>query len=148
MLILISSLGVIYLFPENSGVSKMGEKNERQIVSKHLYLMSILCFIAGVALLIVMVQSKYMPYHLALIGALNMLTSYGITVMRRWAFYLVLFTSLISLIFGSITLVAILMLFNMGLDLISTLMLLAMALYTALFVAILIHVFLNRNKFI
>lgn len=126
----------------------MGEKDEKPIMSKRLYLMSISCFIAGVALLIVMVQSKYMPYHLALIGALNMLTSYGITVMRRWAFYLALFTSLISLIFGSITLAAILMLFNMGLDLMSTLMLLAMALYTALFAAILLHVFLNRNKFL
>ncbi|MEM3478627.1 MAG: hypothetical protein QXV74_01110 [Candidatus Bathyarchaeia archaeon] len=126
----------------------MGEKNEKPIMSKRLYLMSISCFIAGVALLIVMVQSKYMPYHLALIGALNMLTSYGITVMRRWAFYLALFTSLISLIFGSITLAAILMLFNMGLDLMSTLMLLAMALYTARFGARRIHVFLNRNKFL
>ncbi|MCX8171248.1 MAG: hypothetical protein N3E47_04680 [Candidatus Bathyarchaeota archaeon] len=126
----------------------MRGKDERPITSKRLYVMSISCFLAGISLLITMVQSKYMPYHLAFIGALNILTSYGVTVMRKWAFYLALFTSLISLVFGSITLAAILRLFNVALDLTSGLMLSAMILYMALFAVLLAYIVFNRGKFL
>jgi len=124
-------------------------RGESAAVSKRLYIMSISCFIAGIALLIVTAQSKYVPYHLAFIGALNILASYGITVMRKWAFYLTLFTSLVSLVFGSVTLAATLMLFNLrSLNLTNILMLLAMTLYVAFFALMLAYIIFNRSRFL
>lgn len=119
-------------------------------ISKRTYLLSISCLIAGVMLIILAAQSKHVPFHLAFIGALNIVASYSIIVRRAWALYLTLFTSLVSLTFGFVTLAAIILL-GVQQDFISILLLIAMILYIALFSALLAHtiyikIFSTKNQ--
>jgi len=119
---------------------------DRNAISKRTYILSISCLIAGVILIIMATQSKYMPFHLTFIGTLNIIVSYGITVREKWALYLALFTSLVSLLFGLITLAAIVFL-GVQYDFINILILLAIILYIALSSALLLHVIFQGISF-
>lgn len=71
------------------------------------YVISAAYFIAGIALIIVAAQSKYIPLHACLVGVLNIIASCGVHVKDKWAFPALISISLISLVFGLTMLVTI-----------------------------------------
>jgi hypothetical protein len=134
-------------------VMEMSEGSGKAGVPKKLFVIAISYLIAGAALLsyfaitllISIEQSAYVPIHLGLIGTLNILASYSIIKVRRWAPYAATLISLISLIFG-FTILFILSI-SLSLDVIDLSVLVGMGAYTLLSATLLIYVILNRSKF-
>lgn len=117
---------------------------EKGVKISAAYLIGTSYFIAGIILLVVMAQSKYTPFHLGLIGTLNIIASYGIVRARKMWPYIVAYISLVSLIFGSINIAASAKLLNQ--NLIGALALSGIIAYTLLSLASLIHVAYARRK--
>jgi hypothetical protein len=134
-------------------VMEMSDGSGKTGVPKKLFVIAISYLIAGAALLsyfaitllISVEQSAYVPIHLGLIGTLNILASYSIIKVRRWAPYAATLISLISLIFG-FTVLFILSI-SLSLDVIDLSVLVGMGAYTLLSATLLIYVILNRSKF-
>lgn len=101
-------------------------------------------FIAGIMLLVLMAQSRYMPFYLGLIGVLNMIASYGIVRARRPWLHMVIYVSLINIIFGSTTITAIAG--SLGQDFIGTLMLSGIVAFVILSILSLMYVAHLRKK--
>ncbi|MEM1585949.1 MAG: hypothetical protein QXX99_00825 [Candidatus Bathyarchaeia archaeon] len=120
------------------------EKERAKITIPHL--LSIAYFIAGVALIVAAAQSRYIPIHVGIIGVLNIIASCGIYLKRKWTFYTLIFISLISLAFGSITLTTMIYIFSY--DPISILMFIGMTFYIALSITLLVYTITQKNKFI
>jgi len=93
-----------------------------------------------------MTQPKYMPIHLGILGILDIIVSYGITKMRRWSLYVAASTSVLGLVFGGVTLAAIVKLLSS--DTVDILILLGIIAYIALSVAMLIYLVLKRDEFL
>lgn len=126
-------------------MSVLNRGSKKENIPTALYALSISYFVAGVILLAAMTQSKYVPFHLGLIGALNILVSYSMTRMRWWSTYVAALISLVNLVFGSVTLSAIISLLSM--DTMNILILLGMIVYIALSLILLAYVALKRNRF-
>jgi len=122
------------------------KKNRATEIFAASHILSALYFIAGVALLALMTQPKYMPIHLGILGILDIIVSYGITKMRRWSLYVAASTSVLSLVFGGVTLAAIVKLLSS--DTVDILILLGIIAYIALSVAMLIYLVLKRDEFL
>lgn len=101
-------------------------------------------FIAGVTLLSLMVQPKYMLVHLGLLGILNILVSYGIMKTGRWSLYLTASTSLLGLVFGGASLAAVVA--PSSLNVVDMLTLLGIIAYMALSVVTLIYLALKKGE--
>jgi len=131
----------------------MSSNSEKVSRPRSLLIIALLYFITGamllsyfiITLLSYFTQSSYLPFHLALISALNMFSSYSIIRARRWTIYVVTLTSLVGIIFGLITLAAISSPFSP--DVISILILLGLGAYVPFLLISLILVALNRSKF-
>lgn len=123
---------------------RVGKETVRIIITIP-HMLSIAYFIAGVALIVATSQSRYMPIHVGLVGVLNIIASCGIYGKRRRAFYMLIFISLISLAFGSITLAAMIHILNY--DPLSILMLTGMIFYVILSIMLLVYTIAQRSKF-
>lgn len=75
-------------------------------------LLSIAYFIAGIVLIIASTQSKYIPIHACLVGVLNIIASCGVYWRRKWTYHILVFISLISIVFGFSTLAAVINTFS------------------------------------
>jgi uncharacterized membrane protein (DUF2068 family) len=106
---------------------------------------SVFYFITGIVLLVTLVQSTSPPVHVALLGALSLIASYGLNRMKRWAFFLTALIALPNISFGCITIYAIYRILVLGST--ETLLLLATNLYVILSALSLIHVIQKRDKF-
>lgn len=104
-----------------------------------------LYLIVGVALAIVLIQSDFTLFHVGLLAALNLITSYGLNQKERWAVYLAAWLSLIGIVFGYTVIYAVLQLPIQGL--IQTILLLGMALYITFSVISLFYITIKRDKF-
>jgi hypothetical protein len=139
--------------PPRKRAIRMGERDKKPGTSRNLFVMALSYLIAGAALLsyfitallISIEQKSYAPIHLGLIGALNILASYSIIRVKRWALYAVTLISLISLMFGFIVLSALIIFLSS--DVIDILVLVGIGAYIFLSAALLICVILNRSKF-
>lgn len=85
-------------------------------------ILSTFYFISGVMLIASMGLAGGLPLHLGLVGALNIAVSYSLTKKKKWSFYIVIFTSLLSLTFGFVTLTALMAFFSPNVEEILTLM--------------------------
>ncbi|MEM1883812.1 MAG: hypothetical protein QXE14_04330 [Candidatus Bathyarchaeia archaeon] len=99
----------------------------------------------GITLLIVSAQSKYIPVHASFVGLLNIISSCGVHIKKKWMFYTLISVSLISLVFGSTALAAMILTFNH--DLISVLVLTGFVAYILLSITLLAYAIVERNKF-
>ncbi|MBS7639970.1 MAG: hypothetical protein QW600_02485 [Candidatus Bathyarchaeia archaeon] len=122
-----------------SGTSKRAE------APKISHILSIAYFAIGIILLVVMTQSKHTPFHLGLVGALNIFASYSMTKMKWWSVYAVAIISLVNLVFGSVTLAAAVSLFSP--DAIGILILLCMITYIVLSLTLLVYIVYRRGRF-
>ena len=75
-------------------------------------ILSALYFLSGAMLLASMSLVGGLPIHLALVGVLNISTSYSLTRMRRLSFYIAVINSLVSLVFGCSSLIALILLLS------------------------------------
>lgn len=123
----------------------MSETGKRAETPKIFYILSIAYFAIGIILLVAMTQSRYMPFHLGLIGALNIFASYSMTRMRWWSIYAVALISIVNLVFGSVTLAAAVSLFSP--DAIGALVILGMTAYIILSLTLLVYVAFRRGRF-
>ncbi|MEM1515063.1 MAG: hypothetical protein QXH24_03330 [Candidatus Bathyarchaeia archaeon] len=114
----------------------------QKIATAHI--ISVAYFIAGLALIITTTQSKYVPIHASLVGMLNVIASCGIYGRRKWSLYMVVFISIISFTFGSMSLVA--MIYNFSHDISSILALLGMASYIVLTIISLAYVIMRKGN--
>ncbi|MEM2320438.1 MAG: hypothetical protein QXS79_00915 [Candidatus Bathyarchaeia archaeon] len=109
------------------------------------HIISVAYFIAGIALIIVATQSKYVPVHICLVGVLNIIASCGVYGKRRGTLYTLALISLISLTFGFVTLAA--MTFSFSQDILSILALTGTIFYVVLSIASLAYAITQINKF-
>jgi len=102
--------------------------------------------ITGIALLITLVQSNF-ALHVGLLGALSLISSYGLNEMKRWAILITTLTSLSGIAFGCVTIYVIYqrLLFNLGWP--ELVLFPAMILYVALLAVSFFYVTLKREKF-
>jgi len=121
----------------------MAEEEKTKITILHL--LSIIYFIVGVVLIVTASQSRYIPVHVCLVGVLNIIASCGVYWRRKWIFYMLIFISLINIVFGSGTLIAMINIFNQ--DPISILMFVGMMLYIVLFIILLVYTITKKNTF-
>lgn len=118
-------------------------EEKRRITVPHI--LSVAYFIAGITLLIVAAQSRYIPIHASFVGLLNMISSCGVHIKKKWMLYMLIFVSLISFVFGSATLAATILTFNH--DLISVLVFIGIIAYILLSITLLAYAMIERNKF-
>lgn len=107
--------------------------------------LSMLCFVSGVILIASMSLAGGIPLHLGFVGALNIAVSYSLTKKKRWTLYIAIFTSLLGLIFGSITLTALAALFSPDIE--EIIILIGIAAYMALSATLLVYVIRRRKTF-
>lgn len=121
------------------------KKSKTSEVFAASHILSASYFIAGVALLALMTQPRYIPVHLGILGILNIIVSYSISKMKRWALYLCASTSTLGLVFGGVMLAIIVGSFS--LDIMDILILLGVTAYLILSIAMLIYLAIKRNEF-
>lgn len=122
-----------------------GKKGEKSIF-KFSNIISALYFLSGVVLLASMSLIVGLPIHLALVGALNISTSYSLVKMKKWSFYITVVNSLISLVFGCVSLIALIFLFSQGS--IEILMFLGFIGYLTISILTLIYAISKRSIFL
>jgi hypothetical protein len=120
-------------------------KRERPSFTSMPNALSMLCFVSGVILIASMSLAGGALLHLGFIGALNIAVSYGLTKKKRWTLHIAIFTSLLGLIFGSITLTALIALFSPDIE--EILILIVIAAYMALSTTLLVYVMYKRKMF-
>ncbi|MCD6470709.1 hypothetical protein J7L29_07930 [Candidatus Bathyarchaeota archaeon] len=109
-------------------------------------ILSALYFLSGAILLASMSLVGGLPIHLALVGVLNISTSYSLTRMRRLSFYIAVINSLVSLVFGCSSLIALILLLSQNTA--EALMLAGFIGYIAISIATLIYVTSKRKMFL
>lgn len=126
-----------------NGEASWGESDMIERVSM-LHIISAAYFTAGIALIIVAVQSEYVPVHVCLVGVLNIIASCG-AYGKRGTLYMLILISLISLTFGFVTLAA--MTFTFSQDILSILALTGTIFYVVLSITSLAYAMTQINKF-
>lgn len=123
-------------------------KDESASLPTILYAISISYFLAGIILLAIMALSKHnlLPFHLGFVGFLNIIASYSLIRVRKWALYVAAFVSLVNLTFGFTALISIVNFFGLG-DIISVLFLLGISTYIMLSVILIGYIIHERSKF-
>ena len=106
---------------------------------------SVLYLIIGLGLLIVLIQSNFTPFHVGLLGVLNLIAFYGLNRKERWAIYLAVWLSLTGSVFGYTIIYATFQSSNLGL--METVLLMAMTLYVAFSVVSFFYVIIRRDRF-
>jgi hypothetical protein len=108
--------------------------------------LSIFHLIAGIALMVMLVQSSSPPIHVGLLGALSLIASFGVNRMKRWGFFLAVLTAIPGMSFGCVTIYAVYRMFEPGATWI--LLISAMLLYVALSAFSLLYVMRKRDEFL
>ena len=108
--------------------------------------LSIFYLIAGIALMVMLVQSSPPPFHVGLLGALSLIVSYGVNRMKRWGFFLAVLTSIPGISFGCVTIYAVYRMFAPGATWI--LIITAMLLYVALSAFSSLYIMRKRDEFL
>lgn len=116
----------------------MENRKKRKQIFSVSNIISAFYFISGVILLASISLINGLPIHLALIGVLNISASYSLTRMRKWSLYVIVANSLISLVFGCTSLIALIFLFNQNAT--EVLMLLGLICYLMISVIALIYI--------
>ena len=106
--------------------------------------LSISYLIAGITLMVMLVQSSSPPFHVGLLGALNLIVSYGVNRMKRWGFFLAVLTAIPGISFGCVTIYAAYRMLEPGATWV--LLISAMFLYVALSASSLLYVMRKRNE--
>jgi hypothetical protein len=110
-----------------------------------IFFFALLYLITGLILLLTSVQVSPVPLHAAAIGALSILSYYGLSKRKRWALYLASFVSLPSIAFGCVTAYALSNLLTSGF--MEYLLLSAIMLYVVFHCFSIILLVSNREKF-
>jgi len=101
--------------------------------------------VVGVVMLIILVLSGGTLIHVGVLGLLSIVVSYGLSKMKRWAFYPLIILFFGGITFGVITIYSTLKLFDSSLITLSFEAL--MFLYLVLLVISFLNVLSNREKF-
>jgi len=102
-------------------------------------------FISGLVMVVISIVSGETLLHIALLGFLNMVTSYGLSRTERWTLYLVVIVFFTGVTLGLSTLYVTIKLFAPSPTVLSIQA--AAILYSALLVASFVDTLLNRKKF-
>ena len=112
---------------------------------KGFQVFSIFYLVTGISLLAMLLQTSSVLVHVGLLGALSLIVSYGLIAMKKWAFFLTAFISLLGISFGCVTVYAIYKILSPGW--IETVSLLAMILYVMISVISLLYTIHKKDEF-